>query len=220
MSSGNPERLIYAHVAELARAFGHEHRLKLLDLMSQGEWPLDELARRSDISVANASQHLQTLRRAGVVTARRSGKNVLFSLADGPVFEAVIAIRELAEHNVAEVRHAVADYFARQEGMEPVSLDELQARMREGDFVLLDVRDEAEYRQGHLPGAIHIASDQLEARLSQLPSDREIIAYCRGRYCILSSEAVALLRRSGFRSRRLEDGYAEWKAANRAEQAM
>ncbi len=215
MSSENPERLVYTHVAELARAFGHEHRLKLLDLMSQGEWPLDELARRSDISVANASQHLQTLRRAGIVTARRSGKNVLFSLADGPVFDAVMAIRTLAERNVAEVRLAVADYFERLEGMEPVSLDELRARLREGDFVLLDVRDEAEYRQGHLPGAIHIASDRLEASLSQLPADREIIAYCRGRYCILSSEAVALLRRRGFRSRRLKDGYAEWKAANR-----
>jgi rhodanese-related sulfurtransferase/DNA-binding transcriptional ArsR family regulator len=216
MSSENPERLVYTHVAELARAFGHEHRLKLLDLMSQGEWSLDELARRSDISVANASQHLHTLRRAGIVTARRLGKNVLFSLADGPVFDAVLAIRALAERNVAEVRLAVADYFERLEGMEPVSLEELRARLREGDFVLLDVRDEAEYQQGHLPGAIHIASDRLEASLSLLPADREIIAYCRGRYCILSSEAVALLRRHGFRSRRLQDGYAEWKAANRA----
>lgn len=220
MSSENVERLVHSHVAELARAFGHEHRLKLLDLMSQGEWSLDELARRAEISGANASQHLQTLRRAGVVTARRSGKNVLFSLADGPVFDAVMAIRAIAERNVAEVRLAVADYFERFEGMESVSLDELQARMREGDFVLLDVRDEAEYRQGHLPGAIHIASDKLETSLSLLPRDREIIAYCRGRYCILSSEAAALLRKSGFRSRRLEDGYAEWKTANRAERAL
>jgi rhodanese-related sulfurtransferase/DNA-binding transcriptional ArsR family regulator len=220
MSSENVERLVHSHIAELARAFGHEHRLKLLDLMSQGEWSLDELARRAEISGANASQHLQTLRRAGVVTARRSGKNVLFSLADGPVFDAVMAIRAIAERNVAEVRLAVADYFERFEGMESVSLDELQARMREGDFVLLDVRDEAEYRQGHLPGAIHIASDKLETSLSLLPRDREIIAYCRGRYCILSSEAAALLRKSGFRSRRLEDGYAEWKTANRAERAL
>jgi rhodanese-related sulfurtransferase/DNA-binding transcriptional ArsR family regulator len=220
MSSENVERLVHSHIAELARAFGHEHRLKLLDLMSQGEWSLDELARRAEISGANASQHLQTLRRAGAVTARRSGKNVLFSLADGPVFDAVMAIRAIAERNVAEVRLAVADYFERFEGMESVSLDELQARMREGDFVLLDVRDEAEYRQGHLPGAIHIASDKLETSLSLLPRDREIIAYCRGRYCILSSEAAALLRKSGFRSRRLEDGYAEWKTANRAERAL
>jgi ArsR family transcriptional regulator len=217
MSSQNPERLVYSHVAELARAFGHEHRLKLLDLMSQGEWSLDELAKRSGISVANASQHLQTLRRVGVVMARRAGKNVLFSLADGPVFDAVVAMRALAERNIAEVRLAVADYFGGLDDMEPVSLDEIWARMRDGNVVLLDVRDEAEYRQGHLPGAIHIASDELEASLSRLPRDREVIAYCRGRYCILSSDAVALLRRNGFRSRRLEDGYAEWKAANRSE---
>ena len=103
MSSQNPERLVYSHVAELARAFGHEHRLKLLDLMSQGEWSLDELAKRSGISVANASQHLQTLRRVGVVTARRAGKNVLFSLADGPVFDAVVAMRALAERNIERI---------------------------------------------------------------------------------------------------------------------
>jgi ArsR family transcriptional regulator len=142
---------------------------------------------------------------------------VLFSLADGPVFDAVVAMRALAERNIAEVRLAVADYFGGLDDMEPVSLDEIRARMRDGNVVLLDVRDEAEYRQGHLPGAIHIASDELEASLSRLPRDREVIAYCRGRYCILSSDAVALLRRNGFRSRRLEDGYAEWKAANRSE---
>jgi rhodanese-related sulfurtransferase len=218
MSSGNPERLVYSHVAELAKAFSHEHRLKLLDLMSQGEWPLDELAKRSNLSVANASQHLQILRRAGVASARRSGKNVLFSLADGPVFDVIMAIRTLAERNIAEVQLAVTAFFERSEDMEPVSLDELQMRTRDGDFLLLDVRDEAEYCQGHLPGAIHIASDRLEASLALLPRDREIIAYCRGRYCILSSEAAALLRRRGFRSRRLQDGYAEWRAATQPEQ--
>lgn len=213
MSSRNPERLVFSHVAELARAFGHEHRLHLLELMSQGEWSLDELAMRSGLSAANASQHLQTLRRSGLVIARRSGKNVFFSLADGPVFNAVLAMRTLAERNIAEVRLAVTEYFNQSGGMEAMSFADLRQRMADGDFVLLDVRDEAEYRQGHLPDAVHIPMERLEASLSQLPTDREIIAYCRGRYCILSGEAVALLRRNGFRSRRLEDGYAEWKAA-------
>jgi rhodanese-related sulfurtransferase/DNA-binding transcriptional ArsR family regulator len=218
MSSRNPEHIVYSHVAELAKALGHEHRLKLLDLMSQGEWPLEELARRSGLSVANASQHLHTLRRAGLVRTQRSGKNVLFSLADGPVFDAVLAIRTLAERNIAEVRLAVADYFERQDDMEPISFGEVRERLANSDIVLLDVRDEAEYQQGHLPGAIHVALDRLEASLSLLPTDREIIAYCRGRYCILSCEAVRLLRKNGFRSRRLEDGYAEWRAAaDRAE---
>lgn len=219
MSSRNPENLVYSHIADLAKALGNEHRLKLLDLMSQGQWPVEELARRSKLSVANASQHLHTLRRAGLATAQRSGKNVLFGLAEGPVYEAVVAIRRLAERNVAEVRLAIADYFDEPDGMEPVSIGELRERMANGDCVLLDVRDEAEYRQGHLPGAIHIALNQLEAQLPALPTDREIIAYCRGRYCILSTEAVRLLQKNGFRSRRLEDGYAEWNSANRASAA-
>lgn len=212
MSSENPKRLLNSHFAALARALGHEHRLELLEHISQGEWSVEELATRTSLSIANASQHLHLLRRSGLICSRRSGKNVLFRLADGPVFEAVMAIRAVAEHNLAEVRSVIADYFERPDDMDPISFAELRERMPDSDFLLIDVRDEAEYRQGHLPGAVHVPLDSLEASLAQLPLDREIIAYCRGRYCILSLKAVQTLRANGFQSRRLEEGVAEWKA--------
>jgi rhodanese-related sulfurtransferase/DNA-binding transcriptional ArsR family regulator len=212
MSSENPKHLLYSHFAALARALGNEHRLELLDHLSQGEWSVEELARRATLSVANASQHLHLLRRSGLVSSRKSGKNVLFRLADGPVFEAVMALRAVGEHNLAEVRSVIADYFERPDEMDAVSLDELRERMPDSNFLLLDVRDEAEYRQGHLPGAVHVPLEKLEANLAHLPPDREIIAYCRGPYCILSLKAVQMLRAHGFHSRRLEEGVAEWKA--------
>lgn len=212
MSSENPRRLLYSHFAALARALGHEHRLELIDEIGQGEWSVEELASRTGLSIANASQHLQQLRRAGLVTSRRSGKNVIFRLAEGPVFEAVMAIRAVAEHNLAEVRSIVSDHFNRLDDTEPVTFDELQSRIAEGNILLLDVRDEAEFQRGHLPGALHVPLEQLESTLARLPRDREIIAYCRGRYCVLSFHAVRLLRDNGFPSRRLAEGYAEWKA--------
>jgi rhodanese-related sulfurtransferase/biotin operon repressor len=213
VSSDSPKRQLFREFAALARALGHEHRLELLELLGQGEWPVEVLAEQTGLSFANASQHLQQLRRQGLASARRAGKQVLYRLADGPVVQAIAALRSLAEHNVAEVQTVMASYFARLDSMEPVSADELIARLRDDTITLLDVRHADEYGAGHLPGAINLDLSALEEKLAELPPDREIIAYCRGPYCVLSYEAVHKLRGRGFSARRLAIGLPEWRAA-------
>jgi rhodanese-related sulfurtransferase/DNA-binding transcriptional ArsR family regulator len=208
-----PKRRLYMTFASVARALGHEHRLELLEHLGQGERAVDALAARSNLSAANASQHLQQLRRAGLVASRRDGKNMLYRLADGPVVEAISALRKVAEQNVADIRQVAHAYFDRMDSMAPISREELMQRLGDGTATLLDVRPEDEYRLGHLPGAVNVSLDELEARLSELSGDREIIAYCRGPYCVLSFQAVKALRERGYRVRRLEDGFPEWKAA-------
>lgn len=211
--SDTPKRQVYAGFASVARALGHEHRLELLEHLGQGERAVETLAARANLAVANASQHLQQLRRAGLVASRREGKNVLYRLADGPVIDAISALRKVAEHNLAEIRQVAHAYFEKLDSMEPVSRAELMQRLGDGTAILLDVRPEDEFRLGHLPGAMNVSLAKLESRLSELPAGTEIIAYCRGPYCILSFEAVKLLRDHGYQVRRLEDGYPEWRAA-------
>jgi ArsR family transcriptional regulator len=216
----NPKRRLYANFAAVARALGHPHRLELLEQLAQGERAVEALARRTGLSVANASQHLQHLRRGGLVTARREGKSIVYRLADGPVVEALAALRGIAEQNLAEVREVVRAYFTALDSMEPVSRQELLGRLRDGTATLLDVRPEDEYRLGHLPGAVNIALGALGDRMHELPKDREIVAYCRGPYCVLSFEAVGMLRDRGYRVRRLQDGFPEWKAAGLEVEAL
>jgi len=163
--------------------------------------------------VPNVSQHLQVLRRAGFVRSRRDGKRILYRLGDGPVIELLGALRRYAEHSRAEVRGIVTDYFNRLDSLEPVSREALVNRLDDGSVVLLDVRPEDEFALGHLPGALNIPFADLERRLAELPKDTQIVAYCRGPYCVLSFEAVAALRTKGYDIKRLEDGYPEWKAA-------
>lgn len=213
MSSDNPKRTLFAHFAALARALGNTHRLELLELLAQGAQPVEVLTARTGISFANVSQHLQQLRKAGLVTGRREGKNVVYRLQDGPVVEAVSALQALAEHNMAEVQDVIARYFDAIDSLEPVGADELLSRLESDSVTLLDVRPEDEYRSGHIPRARNIALAALEARISELPEGREIIAYCRGPYCVLSFQAVEALRARGFAVRRLKDGFPEWKAA-------
>jgi len=209
----NPKRQVFEQVAELARTLGHAHRLELLEHLSQRERSVESLAQLAGLSVANASQHLQQLRRHGFARARRDGKRVLYRLGDGPIIELLAALRRVAEHNVAEVREILAACFDRLDGVTPVSREELAERLEEGGVTLLDVRPEDEFALGHLPGAINIPLAALHRRLAQLRPDREIVAYCRGPYCVLAFEAVAELRRLGYRVRRLEDGFPEWRAA-------
>jgi rhodanese-related sulfurtransferase/DNA-binding transcriptional ArsR family regulator len=213
MSRTNPKRALYEQFALVAKAMGHTHRLELLELVAQGERSVETLAEYTGLSVANASQHLQHLRRAGLVAARRNGKFVLYSLADVSVLEAIAGIRRAAERNVAEVSRIVRSYFLARDSLEPVSRAELVSRLQDGSAVLLDVRPEDEFELGHVPGALNIPPAKLDERLSELPADREIIAYCRGPYCVLSFEVVAVLRAKGFTARRLEDGLPEWAAA-------
>jgi ArsR family transcriptional regulator len=204
---------IFEQFAELARVLGHANRLELLEYAAQGERAVERLAQLTGLSVANASQHLQVLRRAGFVRARREGKQVLYRLGDGPVLELLGALRRYAEHSRAEMRGIVADYFERLDALEPVSRRELMQRLKDKSVLLLDVRPEDEFAQGHLPGALNVPLGQLGKRLSKLPKGTQIVAYCRGPYCVLSFEAVAALRAKGFDARRLEDGYPEWKGA-------
>ena len=210
---GHAKLQVFEQFAELARVLGHAHRLELIELVSQGERSVDRLAEVTGLSIANTSQHLQQLRRGGFVQSRREGKRVLYRLADGPILSLIAALRSYAERNRAEVGKIVSDYFQRLDRLEPVSRKELARRLKTKTAVVLDVRPEDEYALGHVPGALNIPMNELKRRLAELPKDQEIVAYCRGPYCVFSFEAVALLRKRGFFVRRLEDGFPEWKAA-------
>lgn len=213
MSSGNPKRDLYVQFAAVAKAIGNEHRLELLELVAQGERSVEALAERSGLSIANASQHLQHLRRAGLVTARRQAKFVLYRLTDDTVLTMLAAMQKVAERNIGEVGRILRSYFHERDELEPVSRAELTRRMKQGLVTVLDVRPEDEFALGHLPSARNVPLSQLKRQLSKLDHKTEIVAYCRGPYCVLSFEAVAQLRKSGFKARRLEDGLPEWKAA-------
>ncbi len=214
MSSTGPKQTIYESLAEVAQALGHAHRLELLEHLAQGERSVEQLSIRASLTFANTSRHLQILRRARLVETERRGKHVLYSLAgDAEVLALTQALGRLGERNVAEVGRVMADYFHARDALEPVTREDLVSRLRDGLVTVLDVRPVDEYAAGHVPGALNIQLAELEQRLGELPADREVIAYCRGPYCVLSFEAAALLRARGYSVRRLEDGYPEWKAA-------
>lgn len=210
---GGAKFQIFEQLAVLARGLGNAHRLELLELVAQGERSVERLTQLTGLSTANVSQHLQHLRRGGFVAARRDGKRIFYRLADGSVLALLAALRACAERNRAEVRQIVCDYFQRLDALEPVSRKELLQRLKRRDVTVLDVRPPDEFALGHLPGAINIPLADLERRLKEVPKRREIVAYCRGPYCVFSFEAVAALRSKGLRARRLEDGYPEWKSA-------
>ena len=212
-STAGPKRRLYVQFALVAKAIAHEHRLELLEHLGQGARSVEALSALAGLSVANASQHLQQLRRAGLVAAERQGKHVLYRLADDAVVSVLGALRGVAERNLGEVDKVVAGYFRARDAMEPVSRHELLARLKDGTVTVLDVRPEDEFALGHVPGALNIPLKQIEGRLAELPRRREIVAYCRGPYCVLSFEAVAALRAKGFKVRRLADGLPEWRAA-------
>ena len=209
----SPKHFLFAVFANVARAIAHPHRLEILEHLAQGERGVDSLSSRLGLSIANASQHLQQLRQAGLVTSRRNGKFILYRLTDDMVLALLASLRQVAERNIAEVDRIVHSYFDRRDSMEPVSREDLLERMRSGLVTVLDVRPADEFAAGHLPGAINLPLSELEARLSELDPSREIVAYCRGAYCVLSFEAVAELRAHGLMARRLEEGLPEWRAA-------
>jgi ArsR family transcriptional regulator len=214
MSSLGPKQRVFVGLAEIAQALGHAHRLELLEHLGQGERSVDDLATRTGLTVANTSRHLQLLRRAALVEGRREGKRIFYRLSgEEAVVGLLHALSRVGEQNSAEIARVMATYFHARDEMEPVSRDELIDRLRSGTATVLDVRPEDEFRQGHLPGALNIPLAQLERRLAELSVDREIVAYCRGPWCVLSFEAVAALRQRGYQARRLEDGFPEWKVA-------
>jgi len=214
VSSTVPKQAIYESLAEVAQALGHAHRLELLEHLAQGERNVEELSARTRLSFANTSRHLQILRRARLVDTERRGKHVLYRLAgDAEVVALIKALGCLGERNIAEIDRVMADYFRARDALEPVSREDLVSRLQDGLVTVLDVRPEDEFAIGHLPGALNVPLGELERRLSELPKDQEIVAYCRGPYCVLSFEAVAALRAKGYSVRRLEDGFPEWRAA-------
>ena len=213
MSSINPKRAIFEKFAAVARTVGSAHRLELLELLAQTQRSVEELAQLSGLTIANASQHLQQLRRAGLVDARRDGKRVLYSLADAEVIALLGALRRITERNVGAVEKVLNSYFRERDSLEPISRKELMRRIRGGTVTVLDARPAEEFAAGHLPGALNVPLRELKRRMKELPRGQEIVAYCRGHYCILSYEAVAELRKRGFKAFRLEDGYPEWRAA-------
>ena len=213
MSSRSPKLALFAEFAAVAKSLAHAHRLELLEQLAQGERSVEVLAERTGLSIANASQHLQQMRRVGIAAARREGKFVFYKLADEAVLDLLAALRRIAERNVAEVDRVIRSYFNDRDSLEPVSREELLAKSRAGAVTVLDVRPSDEFALGHLPGAVNIPLRELEARLAELDPAQEVVAYCRGAYCVLSYEVVAALRTRGFKARRLEDGLPEWRAA-------
>lgn len=213
MSIRNPKQALFEQFAAVAKALGNPQRLEMIEQLAQGPRTVEALAAKLSLPIANVSQHLQAMRRTGLVTSERDGKFVRYRLADESVLAAFAAVRLVAERHSAEVERVVRGYFDRRDDMEPVSRQELNARIREGLVIVIDVRPADEFALGHLPGALNVPLGQLEEQLAVLPPDREIVAYCRGPWCVMSFEAVALLRERGFRARRMEDGLPEWGAA-------
>lgn len=203
---------IYEQFARIGKAVSSPKRLELLDLLCQGERTVDALAKEACMSVANASQHLQCLRAARLVDTQKSGVFVTYRIADDSVCAFFHAMRVLAEHRLAEVEQITRQFLAGREGMESVDRAALLERIRTGDVIVLDVRPKEEYHAGHIQGAVSIPLKELEQHLNTLPMDKEIVAYCRGPYCVLSIEAVQMLRARGFRALRLEDDVYEWRA--------
>jgi len=204
---------MFEQFAAVARTIGSAQRLELLELLAQTERSVEELAGLSGLTIANASQHLQQLRRSGLVESRRDGKRVLYRLADGDVVALLGVLRRITERNVGAVEKVLNSYFRERDSLVAVSRKELLRRMREGLVTVIDTRPAEEFAAGHLPGALNLPLRELKRRLRELPREQAIVAYCRGAYCVLSYEAVAELRKRGFKASRLEEGYPEWKAA-------
>lgn len=211
MAKGGFKHDLFTQFARVGKALANANRLELLEFVAQGARSVEELARVSGLSVANASQHLQELRQAGLVTSRKEGLRVYYELSGDDVIRLLDVLRVVAEHRVAEVQKLVDTYLTSKDDLEPLAAEELLGRARNGLVTVLDVRPPEEYLAGHLPGAVNIPLSQLESRLGKLPKKREIVAYCRGPYCVLAFEAVAKLRKKGLKARRLEAGFPEWR---------
>lgn len=212
-SSQKFKQALFEQLAVVARALGSAARLELIDFLAQGERNVEELAQVAGLSVANTSKHLQQLKAAGLVQACRHGKHIRYGLADDRVIDALRDLRLLAEAHLDAVDDLVGCYLRSRDALEPVPASELLERARDGLVTVIDVRPPEEYAQGHIAGALNIPLDKLKTRLGELPRGREIVAYCRGPWCVLSFEAVARLRGAGLDARRLADGLPEWRRA-------
>jgi rhodanese-related sulfurtransferase len=203
---------IYEQIARIGKAASAPKRLELLDLLCQGPRTVEALATLASMSVGNASQHLKVLRSARLVDAEKQGLYVTYRLADEAVARFFVSLRTLASSRLAEIALVTHEYFEHRGALEAVERDELARRVRSGEVTVLDVRPAEEYRAGHIPGARSMPLTELEARLHEVPRSRDVVAYCRGPYCVMAAEAVTMLRRKGYRAHRLDEGVADWRA--------
>jgi len=211
MSTHNPKREILAHLARMGTALSSPVRLEFLELLAQGERSVEQLSTLTGTAVANTSQHLQKLRQAGLVVTRKQGQFVFYRIAGDDVMHLVGSLGRVGEAHMAEIERIVRLYFFSKDDFEPVAREELMSRSKKGLVTVLDVRPPEEFAAGHVPGAVNIPVEHLARRLRELPKGREVVAYCRGPYCLMSFEAVELLRRKGLKARRLQDGMPEWR---------
>ncbi len=213
MSRQNLKQQIYSQVARIGKAACHGHRLELLEYLAQGERTVEALAKLTGLSVANTSQHLRVMRHSGLVSARKDGLYVYYSLAGDEIVRLLSSMRRLAESHLADVGRLVRAYLTVKDELEPIPRRELLERARKGMVTVLDVRPPEEYASGHVPGAKNVPLKELAKRLKELPKNQEVVAYCRGPHCVLAFDAVAQLREKGFRARRMQDGFPEWREA-------
>ena len=213
MSTHSPKRDVFAQLARIGNALSSAVRLELLELLSQGERSVDQLSLLTGTTVANASQHLQKLKQAGLIVGRKQGLFVFYRVAGDDVIRMLMAVSQVGETHIAEIERIVRLYFFSKDDFEPVAATELLARAKKGLVTVLDVRPYEEFASGHVPGALNIPVDQLARRLRELPKGKEVIAYCRGHFCLMSFEAVQMLRKKGMKARRLQDGMPEWRMA-------
>jgi DNA-binding transcriptional ArsR family regulator/rhodanese-related sulfurtransferase len=206
------KKALLEQFARVGKVLGSPARLEILDLLAQGEKPVEMLAKQAGLSVTNTSNHLKELRNAALVTARKEGLYMYYRLAHPSVHQLLRCLQDIAGNQLAEVRQIVRDYFEEPASLEPVSADSLMERLRSNGVVVLDVRPRDEYESGHLRGALSIPAGELERRLSELPRDQEVVAYCRGPFCVLALQAVDLLRSQGYRARRLAVGLPDLRA--------
>jgi rhodanese-related sulfurtransferase/DNA-binding transcriptional ArsR family regulator len=204
---------LYAQFARIGHALASPKRIELLDLLGQGEKTVETLADQVATPIKNTSAHLRVLRQARLVETRRDGTYVYYRLADDDVFRLLKALEALGHSRLADVQHVVRLYLDSRDQLEPVTFKELRQLMRDGDITILDVRPTDEYEAGHIPDALSVPVPELKRRLREIPKNREVIAYCRGRYCVYSLEAVTLLRKHGYKARRAHEGLADWRAA-------
>jgi len=203
---------IYEQLARIGKAVSAPKRIELLEILGQGPRTVEALAKLADLSVANASQHLKALRAARLVEAEKKGLFVEYRLADDSVGRYLLSTQTLADARLAEIRQITHDFLEARGALEPVNREELMRRVREGEVIVLDVRPSEEYAAGHIPGAVSVPISELKARLKELPKGKEIVAYCRGPYCIMSIDAVELLRKRGYKASRMEQGVLDWRA--------
>jgi rhodanese-related sulfurtransferase len=212
-NTANPKREVFENLARIGTALSSPIRLELLELLAQGERTVEQLAALTDTAIANTSQHLQKLKQVGLIVGRKEGQYVYYRSAGDEVVALLGALGRVGETYLAEVERTVRMYYTSKDELEPVAAGELLERARKGLVTVLDVRPAAEFAAGHVPGAVNIPIDELERRLSELPRRKEVVAYCRGPFCLMSFEAVQLLRRVGLKARRLKDGLPEWRMA-------